>query len=147
MTMKLTMNYIVHTPKGGTAPQVIDGIVLDDETDTEYGHFSGETLDQIRARYAPAELTIMALDEYTALHDAAFRSEPKPCTYEEYVVALECLPPEDWRRVAGVESFKMSEYLSGGITTIYAKKGDRCWYWKDNATASAEAIAARINAL
>ena len=39
---------------------------------------------------------------------------------EKYMEMLECLPPEKWQTVDGVNIFRMSEYTTGIITGHYA---------------------------
>jgi hypothetical protein len=38
---------------------------------------------------------------------------------------LECLPPEKWETLNGIEFFRMMETLTGNITAHYAKTGTR----------------------
>lgn len=42
-------------------------------------------------------------------------------TEDQYMDALECLPPQKWQTVDGVNLFRMSEYTTGSITAHYAR--------------------------
>lgn len=92
-----------------------------DRVDDGIGFYSGKTLEQLEAAYGPLE--VIDIDEAVARVEAYQIEAPAPCTREEFIHALECLPPEGWTRAAGSESFKMSEYYSGRITRIYARVG------------------------
>jgi hypothetical protein len=46
-------------------------------------------------------------------------------TSNEWYEALNCLPPEKWLTVKGVNIFRMSEYYTGNITTHYARLGEK----------------------
>lgn len=39
---------------------------------------------------------------------------------DDYMDALECLPPQKWQTVDGVNFFQMSEHTTGNITAHYA---------------------------
>lgn len=75
------------------------------------------------------EYEVIPFDEAMPLIEAAQRakylSDWKEITEEEWNDALEVLPPENWRTVAGVEIFRMMEYLTGTITGHYARLGER----------------------
>lgn len=130
-----------HIPTNARVPSVIDGVVIDNEG-AQRGLYSGETLEQLADRYHEPKVADIA--DFMTMQENALRTQPEPSTEEYYVSALECLPPHDWRRVRGVESFKMVERLCGRMTRIYAKKGDSYWTFTDRDDLSAEDIAAKI---
>ena len=130
-----------HTPANARVPSVIDAVMIDDHG-AQRGLYSGETLDELAQRYHEPKVADIA--DFMAMQESALRTQPEPSTEEHYTVALECLPPEDWRRAGGIESFKMVERLSGRMTRIYAKKGDSYWTFVDRYDLSAEAIASKI---
>lgn len=115
-----------------------DGVIV--------GAFNGKTIAELEAEYG-AKVECGTRNDYQAVHDAYWRTPPARITAEEWDEALNALPPEGWCKVNGVESFKMSEYLSGGITTIYARKGECCWSFRDSAALPARDIAERITGL
>ncbi|WP_448510079.1 hypothetical protein [Immundisolibacter sp.] len=130
-----------HLPTNARVPSVIDAVMIDDQG-AQRGLYSGETLDELASRYHEPKVADIA--DFMTMQESALRTQPEPSTEEHYTVALECLPPHDWRRVRGVEPFKMVERLSGRMTRIYAKKGDSYWTFVDRDDLSAEAIATKI---
>lgn len=131
-----------HTPPN-CAPRAIDGMIQEADG-TLRGRFSGDTFEELQARYPGARLG--GYDEYTIEHDAALRTVPKQCSEEEWFAALDCMPPLNWRRAGGIESFMMEERLSGSITRIYAldRASGRYWSFNDRDDMTAQAIADKI---
>lgn len=109
----------------GKQPQLIDEAIprLDG---TYCGRWSGQTIEGVRERYPTIELG--EFEAYQAQSEAMLRSDPTPCTEEHFTSALECLPPLNWIKAFGYESFKMSERLSGRMTSIYVRSDDGCFY-------------------
>jgi hypothetical protein len=68
-------------------------------------------------------------------------------TMEEWYNALECLPPEEWRMVDGVEIFRMSEYTAGDITVHHARYNGKCWQRLARTTTGYETLSAEIKNL
>jgi hypothetical protein len=103
------------------------------------------------ASKAPDEpdFEILPIDEAMTLVDAAQRAKYlrdwAEITEEEWRDALEVLPPEKWRTVAGVEIFRMSEYLTGNITAHYARLGESHFVANRCANMSYEDIAAEVS--
>jgi hypothetical protein len=107
-----------------------------------------------------AEFEIVMFDDAMPLLQTAQRekylSDWTEIEEEQWMDALEVLPPEKWRTVAGVEIFRMCEYLTGTITAHYARIGkhyftaNRCARTsydeiaEEVATASRETIAALL---
>ena len=128
----------------GIMPSCIDEVIIDD-CGIQRGLYSGETIDQIALRYDNPQ--ICDADEYIDMQEKMLRTDPVSITEELFQEMLEVLPPVDWRSVAGVTSFKMSERLSGRMTAIYAQKGNRFWTFTDVCSMPAERIAEIINVL
>ncbi len=122
----------------------IDGVL---ETDTgEYiGLYSGKTLAELTAEYGMG-VTVGTVDEYRNLHDASYRTRPVPTCAEVYQEMLEILPPVNWVTVGGVESFRMSERLTGAITAIYARLGGTYWTFYDRIDLPPAEVAAKVRA-
>lgn len=119
---------VFYTPAAnGCYPVIIDTLV---EVEGSYiGQYSRETLEQVSKRHP----TVMIGDalEVAGQREAMMISEPEQITEEQFNEALECLPPEGWVRNKHTESFKMCEYYSGRITSIYARFADTYWTFKD----------------
>ena len=83
-------------------------------------------LEEIRAEYPGAVL--MPLDEAVTQSQAANRARlctgPKQVTEKEFDAALGVLPPRDWQRHNGEESFKIMELTCGQLTAIYCRIGE-----------------------
>jgi len=126
-------------------PRVID-VVHVREDGTVVGAYGGKTVGEMEAEYG-TEVRRGTIAEFRKVHDAAWRTEPEEITEERWDYYLNVLPPQGWGRANGVESFKMVEKLSGEVTVICARRGDRFWSFQDNASLPAHEIAARINAL
>lgn len=93
------------------------------------------TLEQLQAEYpgcvrASWEEAAPGID---AAHRKAFAHAPTRTDRETFDSMLNELPPDDWHREAGSESFKMCEHTSGNITTIFARIGDDFWTLSDDA--------------
>ena len=103
---------------------------------------NNEDIDQLRARYPNAEF-----GDFDVIYEQkinSYKSDPVEITEAEFIRALEILPPVGWTTAKGVESFKMSERLSGMITAIYARVGKRYFSFNDTITLKADEIADRI---
>ena len=96
------------------------------------------------------DAVILTLDE--AAERIAARDRAKYCrgwnetTRDHYWEMLEVLPPDDWQTVDGIESFKMSERLTGDLTAIYATVGTGETQRYFNMTESCTMPAAEISA-
>ena len=102
----------------------------------------------VRGRYPGAER--MSCDDAWKLVDTAalerYRKDVSEVTEERFMDALNVLPPVGWTTKAGVESFRISERLSGNITDIYARLGERYFKLSDDISLPAGVIAERIAA-
>jgi len=89
----------------------------------------GQTPEEVQARCPGAQLmTCAAFDASrgTALA-ARFLRPPVEINEERWFDMLEVLPPEDWHRGAGSESFKMCERTDGEWTGCFVRIGVRYW--------------------
>ncbi len=74
------------------------------------------------ADYEATGFIIIPMDEAISRIDTALDNKMKTLseiTREEFWDALECLPPENWKTVDGLEMFRMSEYYTADITAHY----------------------------
>lgn len=136
---------VFFTPaRDGVLPKVIDGVRLDPQG-RQVGTYSGETLEQLAARYPG--IAIGLAEDITAQREAGMRTDPAPCDREAFMLALEILPPEGWTQRGNGESFKMVERLSGRMTRIYVRTGSRYWTFVDVDTLSHAEIMVRVHAV
>jgi hypothetical protein len=90
---------------------------------------SGNTLEETATRYPGAQLG--ECDTVVAEKESKLISEPVEITQAQFIDALEVLPPDDWQRHVYSESFKMSERLSGRITSVFVRVNDRYYEFAD----------------
>ncbi|MGH8078495.1 MAG: hypothetical protein ACREPE_14390, partial [Lysobacter sp.] len=130
----------------------VDQIIVHDDG-TPLGGFNevsalarhaGATLEQLRARHPEGLLCSGA--ELSSQSDALAVLPPIEIDEERYQDSLDVLPPQDWVRRGGSESFKLCEYYSGNVTSIFARIGDRYFELRDSASMSHEKIVASIEA-
>ena len=99
--------------------QIIDAI----NPETGKGHYSGQTLEEVRAEDGP-EVQIGNLDEVSSAIEELFKEAPRRTTEEDWNQMLECLPPLNWENNGATETFMMCEMTSGTITTIFCRIGE-----------------------
>lgn len=94
------------------------------EVETDYGYLS---LSQHRAAYHSQILITM--DECTRMihgvEDATLIMPWEEINSGEFFEMLNCLPPEKWETIRGVEIFRIREYYTGNITTHFAALNKR----------------------
>ena len=134
---------VFYTPASdGRYPVIID---IAHQTEAGWiGQYSHETQEQIALRHPTVTLgdAEVVADE----REAMMIGDPVEITEEQFWDALECLPPEGWINRQHEESFKMCEYYSGNITSIYARVDGRYWTFKDVGTKSHADIIAKVRA-
>ena len=86
--------------------------------------YSGHTLEEYNALNGGG-FVVMTLDEACdkigALEDEKYIKQFVEISEDEYMEMLECLPPQKWQTVEGVNIFRMMEYMTGNITAHYVK--------------------------
>jgi hypothetical protein len=91
-------------------------------------YFGGSFDDlQQKGSIGPAAVVIdliEALELQYAAQRAEYCTGPRAVGHERFWEALECLPPENWVRMTGCETFRMSERMSGSIAIFYVRIGD-----------------------
>jgi hypothetical protein len=100
-------------------------------------------LRDLAAEYGEA-LVILPFAEACRRHDDAARSDPVEITAAQWAEALEILPPVGWRNDGAHESFKQPERISGMITTIYVRVGDRHFSFADDIRTPHERCCERV---
>lgn len=106
--------------------------------------------------YQPEITTVNSSEnrfEWNAAAEAAYWQQCEKIAYTDvseitltvFMDAIALMYPNDWQGDAHCESFKLAEMVSGDVTDIYAKIGDRYFTFRDKATMTHTAIIARIN--
>lgn len=125
-------------------PQLLDAAFRDAEG-VMRGMYSHKTCAELQQDYK-SSVQLMRMCEFDKLHDEAMRTQPEEITEADYDEALNVLPPMKWHSLMGVESFRMSEFYSGHITTIYAKCDGRFWKFRDDAYMDTHLLVDKVRA-
>jgi hypothetical protein len=128
----------------------VDGSIIDYiNPQTEKSAIMGNTLEEIQQRYPGAQR--MEKQAAYIAYDEAMRTKyvksPIVISAEEFDNALNVLPPMNWVRKVGTESFKISEFLTGNITSIYARIGDTFYGLADDANLTHDQIIDKCKAI
>lgn len=114
------------------ALQAIDAVMIDSEGRL-IGLYSGKTQEQLQVE-SGLEIRLAGAQTFAEMRDVYYTTAPSEITESAYIEALEVLPPMRWGRWLGVESFRLSEFYCGNVTSIYARTPDgRYWTFRDNA--------------
>ena len=81
------------------------------------------TLESLRRLYPDAEL--IPATQVQEKQNEGYRRPWKEITEARYIDQLETLPPVDWCRGYGGESFKSMEFTGGDVTAIFVRYGAR----------------------
>ena len=76
-------------------------------------------------------LEFLEWEEFSKRVDQNTVTEPKEITQEQFLEALNCLPPLNWYLTASFECFHMSEFLVSHYTATYARSKGRFFMWTD----------------
>ena len=103
-------------------------------------------VEEVTARHAGA-VRIDCEDAWRAIEIAErerYVRGVEEITEARFMDALNVLPPVGWTTRGGVESFKISERITGNLTDIFARMGDRYFKLTDDIRLSADVIASRV---
>lgn len=131
------MLYVVET----STASAID-IVFNDNGEARLGYSK-----DLLATYLEknTEHRVMDATELHALLLAMHRRPVQEISEDDFNYALEVLPPLDYRASGGYLSFKMSEFYTADITSIYVRDPEgRCFKFQDQASTSAEDCVQRV---
>ena len=136
------MTTATQTPEQAAMPEMcfyVPGAttIIDTASPEGVSRCYGQTLGQIRERYHGAQF--MSFDWACELVEKAQADkykvgECREIDEERFIYALEVLPPRNWQRGQGCESFQMSELTCGRITACYIRIGKRfyeCYAYTD----------------
>lgn len=116
----------------------------------DYVHMArGETEADAIKRLMPdygTDLTTMPADEAQDLYEASFKSPVEEITEEDFLYALNVLPPVGWVNARGAQSFKISERLAGRVTSIQVEMQGRYFRFHDDIRLSHEDCCKRVAA-
>ena len=109
------------------------------------GETDAEAISRLKGDYGTA-LTALPAHEAQSRYEASFKTDVREITAEAYDDALNVLPPEDWTRARGGESFKCMERIAGAITSIYVDMGNRYFTFNDHIRLPHEQCCERVRA-
>jgi len=86
-----------------------------------------ETIEEQRLEHPNIELWFFTdvMQEIDKAQEATFKKSPVEITEDRFTEMLEVLPPHNWHRETGSESFKMSEMTCGNYTEIFCRIGEK----------------------
>lgn len=116
--------------------------IIDVLAPTGRGRFGNKTLEETRLAYPDAQL--MDIEDAQRQIEALFITPPRQIMEDDFIFALECLPPCDWRNLGSTESFKMVERTYNNITGIYVRIGDDYWTFQDAANLPHDACVEKV---
>ena len=119
----------IYDPSTGT----IHDVITPDGNTAYGGHDAQQYAEQLNA-------SIWDFEEAIEHKERRYITLPKIITSRKFHEMLEVLPPVDWQFYGDVETFKMSERLSGNITGIYCRIGDSFFSFNDRIHLSHDAI-------
>lgn len=107
-----------------------DAVVEDLLTGALSGMYGGQT----RAELEAEGYAVQNVEDVVAASERHYSEPPKEITQEEYLSALEVLPPGDWQGVGGhLESFYCTEFISGRVTRQYVRIGKKFYSYAGKA--------------
>ena len=109
-------------------------IVIDIMASDGRSWIMSQTLEEMRLRY-PDVKVLPSCDAVAAIEDS-FITAAREIGREVFIEALEVLPPQRWKRDGDTESFFMSEFLYGTVTSHYVRIGKRHFAFSDHASLS-----------
>ena len=124
-------------------PRLIDS-VRRNESGEAIGFYSNQSQQSLEAEYKRK----LAIEKWSVVSDLIEEShctEPSSITLEQWDDALDTLPPQDWNKANGVESFKFMEHYWGDVTSIYARTAsNQCFVFRGRASMTAKDVADKI---
>jgi hypothetical protein len=121
--------------------EIID-VAVRDKDGVLRANTTHSTLDQMRQRYP--EATVGELEEVARARREEHCQEFIEVDEDQFAEQLDILPPQDWKTVDGVESFKYLEPLDDGITTIHCRHGSRFYRFNGPISMTGSEIAAHV---
>lgn len=118
-------------------------VVIDFVREDGLTQIFGQTLEEVRQRYPDAQ-TMSADEAVEAIENSLIDADAVEITGEQFVKALEVLPPKRWRRHTDSESFMMMEHFYGSVTSVYARVGNQYYTFHDRCSLSHDDIVRKV---
>ena len=104
--------------------------------------WSGQTKEDLLAE--DPDLQFLEWPEFSEKVDRNTVTEPQEITQEQFLEALNCLPPLNWYLTASFECFHMSEFLVSHYTATYARSNGRFFMWTDTVHVTPQQIKEKL---
>ena len=104
--------------------------------------WTGQTKEDLLAE--EPDLQFLEWEEFSEKVDRNTVTEPQEITQEQFLEALNCLPPLNWYLTASFECFHMSEFLVSHYTTTYARSKGKFFMWTDTVHATPPQIKEKL---
>lgn len=131
--MRKVTDLLAFTPAGNT--------FVDYMCDDGKSLYAGQSFDELKVEH-PDLILVTAADGVQMIEKSKI-TPVQSCTQEQFKIALEALPPLDWKRDQQGESFKMSEFHCYQITRIYVRIRDTFYTFMDRASLSHQDIVSK----
>lgn len=135
--------FFLEPDKNSGEPHRLIAMAVFDPDREEYTTSGGQTLHEMHGTYPGIQ--VGDFDEVILAKEAFYRErgvyEIDETSFNE---ALNSLPPMDWVRKGGVESFKLSEFIAGNIVWIYCRVGERYFRFYDSYRLNSDGISQRL---
>lgn len=95
-----------------------------------------QTLAELRQQWPDVE--VVPSEEAVTRIESGHITEAVEISREDFIDALEVLPPCRWKRHGDTESFYMSEFTYGSITAHYVRINTRYFHFSDDASLTHE---------
>lgn len=106
--------------------------------------YGGKDIDELQKSWP--EVAVGEYSEIRQQQERQYVTAPRKIDRDTFIEALEVLPPKDWIQRADTSSFKMSEFYTGNITSIYVRLGSDYFEFRDDADMTHESIVEKIKA-
>jgi hypothetical protein len=95
-----------------------------------YSYHEAKSYEEMRAECGE-DLLVLTYEEAEIREISRCKLAPARITAEQYDDALNCLPPANWHRSRGVQSFNSPEMYSGTVASIYVQIGGNFFKFRD----------------
>lgn len=112
------------------------------DKETQICPWTGQTKEDLLAE--EPDLQFLEWEEFSERVERNTVTEPQEITKEQFLEALNCLPPRNWYLTASFECFHMSEFLVSHYTATYARSKGRFFMWTDTVHATPPQIKEKL---
>lgn len=104
--------------------------------------WTGQTKEDLLAE--EPDLQFLEWEEFSERVERNTVTEPQEITKEQFLEALNCLPPRNWHLTKHFECFHMSEFMVSHYTATYVRYNERYFMWTDTVHATPPQIKEKL---